>query len=53
MSTATEPTLRQAAFGPSEPFTIGIEEELLLVRDGDHGLDPRVDELIAELAEPA
>ncbi len=53
MSTATEPTLTQAAFGFSEPFTIGIEEELLLVRDGDHGLDPRVDELIAELAEPA
>ncbi len=41
------------AFGASAPFTVGIEEELLLVRDGDHGLDPRAGELIRELGESA
>ena len=33
------------AFAGSEPFTIGVEEELLVVRGGDHALDPRAAEL--------
>ncbi|MGO9788099.1 MAG: YbdK family carboxylate-amine ligase [Solirubrobacteraceae bacterium] len=38
-------------FGCSEPFTIGIEEELLVVRGEDHALAPRAAELVRELAE--
>lgn len=42
-----------SAFGASAPFTIGIEEELLLVRAGDHALDPWAGELVRELGESA
>jgi hypothetical protein len=55
---ASEPSTTAAsdeepAFGCSEPFTIGIEEELLVVRDADHSLDPRAAELRSLLGHKA
>ncbi len=55
---ASEPSTTAAgeqepAFGRSEPFTIGIEEELLVVRDADHSLDPRAAELRSLLGHKA
>jgi carboxylate-amine ligase len=43
--------LDNPAFGRSAPFTIGIEEELLLVRDGDRALDCSAGKLVHELGE--
>ncbi|MGO9971548.1 MAG: YbdK family carboxylate-amine ligase [Solirubrobacteraceae bacterium] len=43
--------LDDPAFGSSAPFTIGIEEELLLVRDGDHALDGSAGRFVRELGE--
>ncbi|MGO9901650.1 MAG: YbdK family carboxylate-amine ligase [Solirubrobacteraceae bacterium] len=45
--------LTNPAFGRSAPFTIGIEEELLLVRDGDRALDPHAGQFVRELGESA
>ena len=58
MTTASHPQAPAAphhdqAFGRSEPFTIGIEEELLVVRDADHALDPRAEEFVRALGEKA
>ena len=60
MPTATEPTFAETpaplttppgclAFAPSEPFTIGIEEELLVVRADDRLLDPRAAEIVTAI----
>ena len=58
MTTASRPQAPAAphhdqAFGRSEPFTIGIEEGLLVVRDADHALDPRAEEFVRALGEKA
>jgi glutamate---cysteine ligase / carboxylate-amine ligase len=49
----TAATDEEPAFGCSEPYTIGIEEELLVVRDADHSLDPRAAELRSLLGHKA
>lgn len=56
MTTAFHPQAPAApyqdhAFGRGEPFMIGIEEELLLVREPDYALDPRAQELVRALGE--
>jgi glutamate---cysteine ligase / carboxylate-amine ligase len=50
---ATAARREEPAFGCSEPFTLGIEEELLVVRDTDHSLDPRAAELRSMLGHKA
>lgn len=40
------------AFGTSPPFTLGVEEELLLVETGGFGLSHTSEELLAKLDEP-
>jgi len=60
MPTATEPSRAKAtvpvaipperfAFSPSEPFTIGVEEELLVVRRGDRLLGSRAAEIVTAI----
>jgi carboxylate-amine ligase len=44
---------RAPEFHPSAPFTIGVEEELLVVRQIDHALDPRAAQLVRLIGEPA
>jgi carboxylate-amine ligase len=41
------------AFGQTDPFLVGIEEELLVVDPDTHLLTPRVDDLLGVLAAPA
>ena len=59
MSTGPEPAAatgtrhEQPAFGCSDPFTIGIEEELLVVREADHSLDPRAADVRTALGHKA
>jgi carboxylate-amine ligase len=46
-------TAMEHAFGSSPPFTVGIEEELLLVDPDDHRLVPAAADVLARMDEPA